>query len=187
MTILYQKIASRLPTKGQIAPVFSLIIFIAFSWMLYHIFRQTTSWLYYMGMLDVMVVYAYAFSFTLVESASILLLLLVFCLVSPARFFKDKFVAQGTLQVLVVSGITYGLRNSIELIPKQDIQTMAAIPGLFLVVMIISILLFSLILDRLQFLSRLLNAIADRMIIFAYIYVPLGLVGAIVVILRNLF
>jgi hypothetical protein len=36
-------------------------------------------------------------------------------------------------------------------------------------------------------LTRLALAVAERMTIFAYLYVPLGLIGALVVIARNLW
>jgi hypothetical protein len=47
--------------------------------------------------------------------------------------------------------------------------------------------IFSFMFKRFNMLSRLALAAAERMTIFAYLYVPLGLIGLLVVVARNLW
>ncbi len=187
MALSKHTLLNKLPNRRQLFPVFSLIVFIVYSWMFYRFFYQVPSWLYYMNAGNVLIVLAYILSYSLFESLVILACILVPCMIFPASFFKDKFVAQGSAQVLLISVISYQLRKNIQLFPKLDQWILLLIPVALLLVVIVSIVVFSLIMDRFQILPRLLNALAERITVFAYLYVPLGVIGTVVVLLRNLF
>jgi hypothetical protein len=180
-------VVARLPSRRQVLPVFSVILFVVFSWTLYQMFRQVPSWLYYLNIFNILTISAYVLSFALLESLFMLGLVLVLSLVFPARIFRDQFVSQASAQVLWMSAGALVLQSKIDILPKVDTGILMAAPLVVLACIAVSIILFSWIFARLGFLSRWLGVIAERMVVFSYIYVPLGLVSLVVVILRNLF
>jgi hypothetical protein len=183
---LKQKISDRLPSRGQSLPIFSLIVFIVFTWTLYNLLYQIPSWLFYMNIWNLLAVTAYVLSFALIESTLIMALVLLSCMLFPARYFKNKFTAQGSLQVLLLSAMAFALRENIQSFPKLDQWVMLVIPVAVLSVLAISVIVFSWIFDRFQILVRLLTAVTDRMVIFTYLYIPAGLVSLVVVLMRNI-
>lgn len=168
-------------------PVFSVILFVVFSWTLYQMFRQVPSWLYYFNIYNILTISAYVLSFALLESLFMLGLVLVLSLVFPVRLFKDQFVPQASAQVLWMSAAALVLQNKIDLFSKVETHLLIVVPLVVLACLAVSIILFSWIFARLDFLSRWLGVIAERMVVFSYIYGPLGLISLVVAILRNLF
>jgi hypothetical protein len=164
-----------------------MIVFIVFTWMLYRFFYQVPSWLGYLSLWGVLVIAAYALSFSLFESLTFMGFLLLLSLIFPARFFKDKFVAQGCTVTLAASAGAVLLQRKINVLSRLEVWHIQVSALAFLILVTLLIFISSLLFERFRFLPRLIHAIADRMTLFAYLYVPLGLVGLVVVILRNLF
>lgn len=191
MTDLKHKLAARLPDKQHIWPVFSVIVFIIFTWMLYNFFFQIPSWLFYMKAVDILILLAYVMSYSLIESLLVMSSVLLVCMVLPSKYFKDKFVTQGAILVVVISGIAYFLRLQMETISKLEIENQITTWLIIVTTILFGIALMVIILakvfDRLPGLSRGISSLANRMVVFSYIYVPLGLIGLIVVIIRNIF
>ena len=191
MTDLKHKLTARLPGKQHILPVFSVIVFIIFTWMLYNFFFQIPSWLFYMKAVEILILLAYVMSYSLIESLLVLGSILLLCMIFPSKYFKDNFIPQGTVLVILISMIAYFLRLRMESISKLEIEnqitawliiTTAILLGMALLVIILTKLF-----DRFPGLTRGIASLANRMIVFSYIYVPLGLVGLLVVIIRNIF
>lgn len=132
-----------------------------------------------------LVMFAYVVSFSLAESLLLLGFVLFLCLVFPNRMFKKHFIAQGTVQVLVISIITYFIRQRIDL-RRFEIWKLLAIPLVALAVILLSVVVFAWIFKRFHKAPRLVESLADRMTIFAYLYLPLGVAGLAVVVLRNI-
>lgn len=167
--------------------VFSIVVFIVFSWMLYRFFYQVPSWLGYLSVWGVLVIAAYALSFALIESLVFMGFILLLDLAFPARHFKDKFVAQGSALALVIGAGAVLLQRKINVISKLEEGHIVGFTLAFLVLLALVSFISSLLFDRFQSLARLVNAVAERMTLFIYIYVPLGLLSLVVVIVRNLF
>jgi hypothetical protein len=181
------KLKSRLPTRQEILPVFSIILFIDFSWMFYRMFWQVPSWLYYMGIQNILVITAYTLSFALFESILVLGVLLFFSLVFPAKYFRDKFIPLGSAIAVFMGVCAWAIQRKISLLEKVELQQLLLYPLVFLVVLVVLVFAFSYLFDHFKFMPRFISSIADRMVVFAYIYIPLSLLGLVVVIIRNIF
>jgi hypothetical protein len=181
-----KRITQKLPTRAQAIPVFSTILFIVFSWMFFQFFIQVPSWLFYMNATKLLVMFSYVVSFSLLESLVLMGVIIFLCLVFPARHFKDKFIPQGTAQVILISLITYFVRQKIELFEKFEVWQLLTVPLIYVSNIVLSIFIFSLLFDRFSSARRLFNLVADRMTIFAYLYLPIGLAGLVVVLIRNI-
>lgn len=187
MSHVLTKLRARFPAKQQVFPVFSVIVFSVFSWTLYREFFQVPSWLKYMSLGDILVITAYILAFALIESLVVLGFLLLLSLIFPTIHFRDKFISQGCTLVLVASLGALLLQENINDFYHLKIRELVSYPLAALVGMAILIFLLSFVFERIRVLSRLIQIIADRMTIFAYIYVPLGLLALALVILRNLW
>ena len=187
MTSLKQTLTARLPAIQQIWPVFSIIIFIDYTWVLYRFFFQVPSWLYYMKAGNLLVLFAYALSFSLIESFLVLLLVLLLCMIFPARYFKEKFIPQGSFQVLIITVLAYALRQRIEEFSKMEAWILIAIPVVAFLILTLSVIILSKIFERFWRIPKWVSSLAERMTIFLYLYPPLGVLGLLVVVVRNIF
>ena len=166
--------------------VLSVIIFFDFTWTLYRFSYYLPSWLGYLNIWGTLVVAAYALSFALLESLVFLAFLLSLSLVFPPKFFQDKFVAQGSALTAVLGVGAFLLQRKIFIFYSMEMWQIAATVIAFPIAIVVLVLISSFLLDRFKILSRLANTVADRMTLFAWIYVPLGLLSLVVVVLRNL-
>jgi hypothetical protein len=167
--------------------VLSVIIFFDFTWTLYRFSYYLPSWLGYLSTLGTLVVAAYTLSFALLESLVFLVFLVFLSLVFPSRFFQDKFVPQGSALTAVLGSGAFFLQRKIFIFYSMEMWQLAATVIAIPIAVVVLVLISSFLLDRFKMLPRLANTVADRMTLFAWIYIPLGLLGLVVVVLRNLF
>ena len=185
--MLLKSLKSKLPTRQEVLPVFSVIIFFVFTWTLYTMFYYLPSWLGDMYTWDILILSSYVFAFALLESLIVLGGMVVMALLLPARFFKDKFVAQGGFLAVLVSLAAYLIHPKLgDALPLRLLH-LVQISIIALVGTVILIFLLSFLFDHLPGLTRVVNAFAKRMTIFAYFYLPLGLLSLFVVLLRIIF
>lgn len=182
-----EKIKSKLPTRGELLPVFSIILFAVFTWSLYRMFYQVPSWLFYLSVWDVLMITAYVLGYALFESAVILGFIMLVSLILPTRIFKNKFIAQGGALSFTLALGAYLVQRKIGLLQKLGTEALLLYPVVALFLMVVFIFAASFVFERLNILNRFMQAFAERMTIFAYIYIPLGLIGLSIVVLRNLF
>lgn len=183
---MLNRLKQKAPTRQEVLPVFSTILFVVFSWMFLQFFLQVPSWIFYMDTGRLLVMFAYVVSYSLLESLLLLGFLIVLCLVLPRRMFKEQFIAIGTVQVLVVSVITLVIRQEIMIFQKFELLKLLSIPIVALAIILLSIYLIGFTFRRYTPLRRLVESFAERMTAFAYLYLPLGLLGTALVIARNI-
>jgi hypothetical protein len=183
---LRSTLRNRLPDRRQFIPVLSTIVFIVFTWTIYHALYQVPGWLYYLTLPGILALMAYILGFALFESLLVAALLLAYCFLLPSRWFKENFAAQGFLLSILLTMTAYLLRTGFEKIQKLENWQLAAIPlAIILGIALLAPLLASL-LNRIPKLKEWLDIISNRLTVFSYIYIPLGIVGWLVVFVRNL-
>jgi hypothetical protein len=180
------RVLSKIPTRQELLPVFSLILFIVYSWTIYRMLFQIPSWLYSHSKTGIFFLVAYVFAVALIESLFLFGFILLVNLILPRRLFRDQFIAQGSLMVIACTiwalilkfqNASSGLRNLLEV---------SAWILVFILSLLIIAVVSSFLMQRYQRGKSVLESIADRMIIFAWIYVPVGLVSLAIVLVRNL-
>jgi hypothetical protein len=183
---LLSRLLDRLPDRRQFLPVLSTVVFIIFTWTIYHALYQVPSWLFYMTLPGILFLFAYILGFALLESLMISAFLLAYCFFLPARWLKKYFAAEGFLLAILLAFAAYLLRRNFEAIQKLGSWQLAAIPlALFLVIPVAAPLLAR-FLARFPKLVDWLEMIGNRVTIFSYIYIPLGILGWLVVLVRNI-
>jgi hypothetical protein len=176
----------RLPARREILPVFAVIVFFVFSWSLYRFIYWMPSWLYYLSLGDVMWLGWYVLSYCLVESLVMLGLLLLLCLLLPGWVLREQFVPLGASVAGLSSVAAFLMQRKMGLLLRVETEVLILAPLVVLAVLLLFIFIFAWLLRKLPILGSLLSALAERMTVFLYIYVPLGLIGAVVVLARNL-
>jgi hypothetical protein len=181
-----QFIHRRLPGRKEIYPVFAILLFLVNSWMLYRYFWVIPSWMEYLSLTNLLVVAAYTFGHSLLESLLALAFILGLCLLFPPGLFRDCFTAQGSLVALGMGGVAVLLQRQVSIIYRWELWQIAAYPALFLAGLAALILGSALAFRRYPRLAGWVNEFAERMTVFGLLYIPLGVLGLVVVIIRNL-
>ena len=173
-------IVKRLPSTQQVAAVYGVIVLIVYGWTLYWFAWKLPSWLYFLSVGEMLVALAYSMVVNLIESLIVLFALLLLCAILPPRWFRDRFTALGTvLVILSMIALAYYLGAIIALQdfpPHLRWYVLLAVAGIALVVFLVS---------RVKFLVKFLEEIANRAVIFLYVFLPLSAISFIVVLIRN--
>jgi hypothetical protein len=174
---------NRFPRFAEIIPVYSVIAVLVYGWAMIRFAWRLPSWLHYLTLGDLFGIFSYAMLTSLVESLLLIGLLLGLCALLPSRLFRDAFIVRGAAIALVLLGsiIVYLVmyeRIGPTFIERIELWTLA---GLLLAV------LFAWLCGRVRLLGAAVAWLADRMIVFLFLLMPLSAVGVIVVILRNIF
>ncbi len=110
----------------------------------------------------------------------------LFALFFPRKLFKEQYALQGGLLAGLLSVGAVLLQRKINLVYRLELWQLVAYPLVGLLAAVMLVVLLAYLFRRLPRLSRLVTALLERMLIFVYIYVPLGLLGLLVVLIRNI-
>lgn len=185
MSRIIQVLSGRLPVKTSLYNVYALIVTLVFSWTLLASFWKLPSWLFYLNLGQVASVYAYALTFDFIESVLLLTGFILFSLVLPAACWREKFISRSAM--LLIVGMASVILSAFQFRDPDVYQQFVAVNGIWwLVTMGIALPLVWLA-GRVRWLGRALEVIADRCIIFLFIYMPLTILSIAVVLVRNFF
>jgi len=176
-------LADRIPSSGDIWLVFAFAALFVYGRMLFVFTWKIPAWLKLMTVEEILPILAYALMFSLFEAIAIVLALAVIAFILPPTWFRNSFGAIGVWVVFI-----YGLSLSVLFAMQAVlINNIAVILVWWTVGTVVLALLAAFAVLRLRFLRTAALWIADRAIIFLYIFVPASLACLIVVIIRNLF
>lgn len=174
---------NRLPPRRDLLPVWATILFPVFSWSLIWFFQKMPGWQPFLNIGAILSILAYALGFALLESLIVLGVVVALAAILPARALRTRFAALGSTLVLASTFWTI----IFQLIFEPVILYWTGIE--FIVwfgLALVSILLAVVLVHRSRRAQRIVTSLADRLTVFVYLYVPLGLVGLVVVLIRNL-
>lgn len=173
--------ASHMPAAQQVAAVYGVIVLAVYGWTLYWFAWKLPSWLYFLTLGEILVSLAYSLVINFIESLIVLFVLLLICAVLPPRWFRDKFAGLGSsLVVLSLAALAYYLGTIIAL---QDFPPGLPMSALLVVAGIIILLYF---IGKIKLLLRAMEEIANRSVIFLYVFLPLSAISFLVVLVRNI-
>jgi len=175
---------NRFPRFQQVVPVFAVICLLIYGWTIYITLQKLPSWLLYLNFQEIVSNYAYAFLFNFAESLLVAIAVIALNMWLPKKFFGDTFVARCSL--LAILGIGYMIYFAIAVGQSKasqfpwEIFDRAVYIGIALVIL-------SILLPRVAIIRKVVNDLADRSIIFLYIFIPLTILAGFVFIWNNLF
>jgi hypothetical protein len=150
-------------------------------------YYQVPSWISYLSIGETLVLISYVLAFALFESGIVLIFLVFLCLLLPVQFLKRNFIAQSSVLISMISLVAVVVQLNIKIIYRLNLTQLILYPLVILVVIILLLIACSILFKYFDKLTHFVNAVADRMVIFSVIYIPLGIISLIVVIIRNLF
>ncbi len=173
-------------TYKRIAPwrelmlVFAVCAFPVYSWSIYYFLERMPAWLYYLDSWEVLSIFAYTQVFAFVESLVITLGLLVVAALLPFCF-RCHFVAVASVLALLVTVAAVILQFN-----DDELRALALIPVLLTVGLMGSVIGLLLLVYRQPQVQQRVEALAERLSVLLYLYLPLSLLGLVIVIMRNL-
>lgn len=151
-------------------------------WSILNLLREVPAWVLRLSSWELIGVIAYTQAFALLESVMILLILILLGAILPARFFRDRFVAQGSMLVLLTSGWTVAAHYNYETIRLWHAKEFLFWSALCLA----SVGAPYVLIHRRKRLKEFIYSFAERLTVLSSIYVSIDLLSAIVVVLRNI-
>ena len=177
--------SKRLPHVNEIISIFAVISAMTYGWTLLAFLWKLPSWLDYLTYGEILTVYSYSLLTNFMESIFVLALILLLCVILPARFVRDVFTLRGTIFAISLLGT---MMFVLSFYTDDNPALMESLPA-WLVILVLS----SLFMVLLDMLSRNVRSVAsallwlsDRLTIFLYVNLPLSLLALIVVTIRNL-
>ncbi len=175
---MLNKILDRLPKLQQITPVYAVIAFMSFAWMILVFVWKLPSWLYFQKINEILPILAYLFMQIFLDSLLYLGILLVVCMILPARLLRDDFIPRGAWAAFGAIGTYIAYVNLLFIWGDSVTQwTLAA--------MLIGIAL-AISSAYVKWLAKVAVEASDRLVIFVYILIPVSLVSILTVIIRNI-
>jgi hypothetical protein len=173
-------IIKKFPHWKQIALVYAVAVVMIYAWSLLHFFWRLPSWLYFSTVGEIVVILAYLFSVNFLESILVLLAPVFMSIILPQKWFHDRFVTKGILLVSLGMGYLLYFDGKIRADAPFPYELAKWTPLIFVPILVLVFLL-----DRVGFIGRILEELADRLTIFLYIFVPLTAVSLLIVLIRN--
>jgi hypothetical protein len=171
----------RIPTWGQVAPVYALIVLMIYSWTMIWFFWKLPSLIDFLNIGEILSVLTYPLATNLIESLLVLCAPLLLSVILPQKWFHDVFVARGA--ALVLAGLLYAIFLAFQF------QTINGYPdavlniwSLALAAGIIGLIVF--VVGRTPLLRKGIEALADRSTIFLYITIPLSVIALLLILIR---
>jgi hypothetical protein len=181
------KVFSKIPPWQEILPVASSILFIVYTFTIYRMLFQIPSWLYSHTKPDIFFLAVYVFAAAFIESLLVCAFIVALNLITPRWIFRDQFIAQGSLMVIACAIWALILKYQLDISGLRGLRAVLMLVTLFTLSLLIILIVFYFLMKRFPPVKSLLEALADRMIIFAWIYAPVGLVSMVIVLVRKLF
>lgn len=177
--------SKRLPHINEMISVFAVISTMTYGWTLVAFLWKLPSWLKYLTFGEIFSVYSYSLLTNFAESVLCLAIILILCVILPPHFLRDVFTLRGTIFSISLLGT---MMFVLSFYSDDNPALMGGLP-VWLVILSGS----SLLMILLDFLSRKAREVApallwlaDRLIIFLYINLPLTVIALVVVAVRNL-
>lgn len=173
-------IKSRLPKTDEIFYVYSLVVFLEYTFALFALFYNLPRWILDLSVWEIAVAFFYGISFTLLDSVSFFLFMLIITMILPRDWILSEFMSRGSM--FVCASFVWMVMLQIGFSPDT-------LDTFFLLLLIAAFHVPTMVfmVKRMGWLKSAMEQLAQRTVIFSYIYLPLSAIGIVVVIARNLF
>lgn len=155
--------------------------FLIFSWELRAFFYNVPAFVLSYSLGEILSIVAYMMAFALVETAAIMAVMLVLAALLPGVLLKNGFSYKAAFLFLALGLSSMGLQFGMTNQPKISYLVYVLVRAL------VGWLVAVLITQFMPFVRKIVLDILDRLTIFSYIYIPIGLLSLVVVAARLLW
>lgn len=151
-------------------------------WAMIAVFRAIPSWILSMSLVEMIAVMAYPLDFALLESGIVLFCLIAIAAVLPASLYRNQFVSQTSLIVFIFTAWAVLMQFYGQV---WDLWTPRRfLMGLVPVVLLIGVA--SAVNAGSKIVQKGLDALAERFLVLALVYIALDLFLLVFIISRNI-
>jgi hypothetical protein len=169
----------RFPSRSEILILYGNVVFLIYGWTSIAFFWKARSWSYILSLGEIAVVASYILASDLLESITLLVLLLCLSAVLPASWLRDDFAVRGSILLycltfwvgLLSFGTLLELPTSTELLSAAIGFLLTAGLAIWLV-------------NRSPVMQWLIREWGNGLTVFLFLWIPLSLVGLLVMIIR---
>ena len=175
----------RLPGRREIFAVLSFVVFVMHSWSVRGFFHEVPSFILYYKLGQILAIFSYMMAFALFESLMVTFGLGTLSLVMPVKWFRDGFVYKSFITVVVGAIAMLWLENTIMSLNNTfpSMGLLLGVAGITFGIWVLLLLAF----HNVKPLQKPILVFSDRIGVLAYLYIPLGILGFVVVLVRNLW
>lgn len=173
----------RFPDRGALFYTFATGVFFVHLWTFYNVFHEVPAWVIRMSLWEVAGVVSYVLLFALVDSLLLAGGLTAIAVVLPRRWFRDNFVAQGSIAALLISAfaVFFHLRgDALDIWSFKRLLFWGGIAAL-------TVVLVSFAVNRIPKVSGLIRIAAERIAVVSAIYIFFDILSVLVVLARNIY
>ncbi len=171
----------RFPARNDTLIVLSLTAFLVFSWELRMLFYQIPAFLLSYTVWEILSIAAYMLMFALLETLAVTFVMILVALILPGVLFRNGFGYKASWFILVTAAISIHLQFVMSNQPKVNDLLLEAGAG-FVVFLVLALMT-----SYIGLIRKIVLDVLDRLTIFSYIYLPLGVISMFVVIVRLLW
>lgn len=172
--------SKRLPQFADILPVFAVIAALFYGWSLVVFLWKLPGWIFFLTPGEIAVILAYELTTNLVESLVVLLLLLAACVILPPRFLQSDFTARGSIIALtLIAAMMLFLNRMAEVGPAFNRHLLW-----WMFTALALAVFFGWLVSRLRFLHQAVVWLADQLIVFLFVLMPLSALAVVVAVVR---
>jgi hypothetical protein len=173
---------NRIPDKKNIVTVYAVAMFLVYTWTLFTSFWKLPSWLFFLEVGEIISIYSYAFLVNFMESILLLSLVLLASVTLPRHWWTDTVIPKGFVLILVLLGSAalhltlYRTPDTREMFVSGQFNWWA---GTLLIVVFLAWMT-----GRVNWICHGLENLADRFVVFLYIYLPLTVFAVLIILVR---
>jgi hypothetical protein len=174
-------ILKRFPSRSDMIAVLAVAVFMCFSWTLIGFFNKLSSFILYFTPGEIANIFAFMMAFALLESLFAAGLLILLSAILPLNWLKDGFAFKGFVILLVATITAILFQKALrDYFPSlQMLLTYSILP-----LLLIALLLW--FVHSRPKIQNILLGVQDRILIMLFIYLPIGVIGLVVVMARDL-
>jgi len=174
MSLFFKTLKKRFPTRTELQLVSGVIVFLVFGWSIWQFLYEIPSQLLNTRMMDIGLNFLVLMATALLESTFILTGLVLLSLLLPLKWFREGFLYKSFVTLCVMVGLIFWYRRVFvndDFFPPLDVVYTGVIIFFLAWVALLPIIHY------LKPLQRFVLSIEERIEVFLYLYVPLGVIG----------
>jgi hypothetical protein len=173
---------NRLPKLQEIILVYAVNVVILYTFSLWFSFQDfSRNWILFLDIEDILGAFAYIIIGAFIESLLVIGLLISVYFLFPSSIAQGRFVLYGTIMT-----ITFLLVLMLRVGTYPSLRNILSNNNMLFAFFTAGTLILSLVAERVKFVRSAIETLADRCLIFLYIYLPLSLLAVVIVAVRNM-
>lgn len=182
MSLFVETIKKRFPTKTEIRLTFGVIAFLVFGWAIWGFLYELPSQLLNTRWMGIIFNFMALMATALLESVFVGIGLVLLSFLLPVKWFRKGFSYKSFVTLCVMVGVIFWYRRVFvndDFFPAMDIIYRGL--AMFSLVWVALLLIF----HYGKPLQRFVLSIEERMEVFLYLYVPLGIISLLTVLVTS--